>query len=518
MRLLWGGLVLFDLFFSFDATAAAARIGMNFPGVAFGSDSAAFPPDTTGAAGLFHYVEFVNGQFAVFDKTTGQRVKSVSDLQFWANAGVTLSSQLEVSDPRLVFDAGSGRWFAVMIDVDTVSMGANRFLLAVSATDDPTGIWRGIAFAADPVGSSFADFPTLGVDAFGIYLSGDLFDSAGNETGAITVSIPKPSLLANPPTTAGLTRSATLSHSARGWILQPAVVTGTPSTPELFVAVSDLGLDFRAHSGLQLSAVQTGTLALDGVTTVPTPSYSVPINPVQPDGSTTLDDGDARISSVSRRVGDILYAVHGTEVSGRAAIQWFKIDAVAKTMIESGIITNATLDLFYPSIAANETGQVVIGCNGSSASTFVSAYAFVGDIAAGHLKFTGPMLLKSGLASYRVHSDTGTDRWGDYSATVVDPSDRNQFWTIQMFPLNAATWATQITQIILGAPILTLTTTATGLKISWPDTTGVQLQSTTDLSANSWQTVTPAPISSGGFTSVTVPFAGEAAFFRLVSL
>jgi len=41
-----------------------------------------------------------------------------------------------------------------------------------------------------------------------------------------------------------------------------------------------------------------------------------------------------------------------------------------------------------------------------------------------------------------------TSRWGDYSATSVDPSDPNSFWTIQMYPSGPAAWSTQITQIL----------------------------------------------------------------------
>src|SRR5207248_981859 len=156
------------------------------------------------------------------------------------------------------------------------------------------------------------------------------------------------------------------------------------------------------------------------------PAYDVPINPPQPDGSDNLDDGDARMSACVRRVGDIVYAVHSVQVNDRSAARWYKIDAVQHSVIETGTIADANLDLFYPSIAANDDGTVIIACNGSSAVTFISCYAVAGELSGGALTFGDLTLLKAGLASYQIPDTAGISRWGDYSATMVDPSDPNR--------------------------------------------------------------------------------------------
>jgi hypothetical protein len=46
----------------------------------------------------------------------------------------------------------------------------------------------------------------------------------------------------------------------------------------------------------------------------------------------------------------------------------------------------------------------------------------------------------------------GSNRWGDYSATVVDPTDPNRFWTIQEIAIGNNNWGMQITELIL-APV-----------------------------------------------------------------
>ena len=42
-------------------------------------------------------------------------------------------------------------------------------------------------------------------------------------------------------------------------------------------------------------------------------------------------------------------------------------------------------------------------------------------------------MLKSGEASYFKDFGTGDNRWGDFTATVVDPVDDTSMWTIQEY-------------------------------------------------------------------------------------
>src|SRR5438128_11448657 len=91
------------------ATAAFAQappppiVGRNFEVI----DSAATlsiggglfePPDTNGAVGLNHYVEFLNGSFTVFRKD-GTQVKQLNVGAFFTAAGVGITSA-NLTDPR----------------------------------------------------------------------------------------------------------------------------------------------------------------------------------------------------------------------------------------------------------------------------------------------------------------------------------------------------------------------------------------------------------------------------------
>ncbi len=75
----------------------------------------------------------------------------------------------------------------------------------------------------------------------------------------------------------------------------------------------------------------------------------------------------------------------------------------------------------------NCAGDMVIGFSGSSAINYVGAYYSwrLNDGATPAM----PRVIRNGLTSY-------TDpegRWGDYSATTLDPSDDWSFWTVQEY-------------------------------------------------------------------------------------
>jgi len=265
-----------------------------------------------------------------------------------------------------------------------------------------------------------------------------------------------------------------------------------------------------------MNASAQGAAVLSSPATLSVPVYSIPPNPTQPNGLSNLDDGDARLSATVYRVGDLIYVVHSAAVSGRAAIQWFEINAVSQQVIESGIISDPTLDLFYPSIAANSSNTVVIACNGCSLSTFVSCYAITGEKVNGTLTFGSLLLLKSGVTSYRNNDSTGISRWGDYSAVSLDPVDPGRFWVLTMYPATRTTWSTQITELISAQVRLGIARAGTNVVISWPAiATGFQLQSRTNLSAGVWTGVTGSPLVTNNQYMISLSSTGAARFFRL---
>ena len=105
-------------------------------------------------------------------------------------------------------------------------------------------------------------------------------------------------------------------------------------------------------------------------------------------------------------------------------------------------------------------------------------------------------MLKAGSASYKfTDSNYGATRWGDYSATSVDPIDPTRFWTIQMVPSAPQVYFTQITEVrAVKQPVLTLDLIAPNVTLSWPlSLASFTLQTSTNLgSAAVWGSPSPA--------------------------
>ena len=524
----------------------SVQIGQNFVGSTYGVNSPYLPADGNGAIGPKHFMEFINGTVAIYNKTNGVSVQRKTNLKFWSDAGLIISPDSALSDPRVVYDPTVQRWFATQINLNSgatdPSLEANDFLLAVSTTSDPTSPWKGIAFQSDPDNGYFADFPTLGIDANAVYISGDFYHGEDSPIGPGLVSIPKSDLLITTPTAVNRTWFGVMDYAQRGDVLQPALCFDGTSSGNV-LAVIDIGSDSTPFSNVVSFAVQNAGSTNATLTTssfLNVPSYVVPFNsdlgvpsftPVQPDGTSYLSGNDARLAANVYGVNGALYAVHSTEVNGHMAIRWYRVNATTRTLMEAGTITDSNLDLFYPSIAVNGSGTIVIGCNGSGLSTFISSFAIVGQTVNGTTIFGSPTLLQSGVISY--HGDDEflaelldeplSSRWGDYSATSVDPTDPTHFWTIQMCPTEGTedVWSTQITEIITTTPTvlpsLSITMSNNIPVVSWPiSSPSFNLESNTNLaSTNSWVLTTQSLSTNNGRIYFQSSSTNRVTFFRL---
>ena len=98
----------------------------------------------------------------VVDKATGRVVKDLTQHDFWLGVQPAGTLDLHANDPRILYDPLSGRWIAWVQGVDPM----NGYL-AVSATSDPTGTWKGVKFPTPPHNYG----AKAGLDKNGLYLT-----------------------------------------------------------------------------------------------------------------------------------------------------------------------------------------------------------------------------------------------------------------------------------------------------------------------------------------------------------
>jgi hypothetical protein len=122
------------------------------------------PPDVTLAAGPGFLMELVNLAARTWRTDTGapQQLTTQTLAAFFGAGNDRLT------DPRILYDAPSGRWFASISDVDT-----DGVLLAVSRASDPSSGWSLHSYSA----SGCADQPRLGVADGVVVLAADIFKS-----------------------------------------------------------------------------------------------------------------------------------------------------------------------------------------------------------------------------------------------------------------------------------------------------------------------------------------------------
>ncbi len=425
------------------------QIGANFTGSTL-DQSGFIPPDTMGAVGPNHIMELINGRAAFYTKD-GTFLSGKSLNAFWEDGGVSPAGSFAF-DPRVLYDASSQRFFATAVDNHS---GANNFLLAVSNSSDPTADWTAFQIDSDSDNAEWADFPTLGVTADRVTVTALMFPTSGGGTNISVLTMPKADLLAATPTVANRTLFENISPNVTGFTPQPVVDPDNAGSQKLLSS-------FNKPSGFLKTSTITGTAASPSLSTsggfISVTGRTTPPDIDQPGGKANIDAGDSRFAGnvvqqhIAGRTNPSLFGVHGVNINSRAAIEWYEIDALTNAVRQSGTITDPSLGFNFPSIAVNDAGDIVIGFSGGDPSTYISSYVVVGRTDGGTTTLSDPIVVKAGVDDYQRLA--GSNRWGDYSATVLDPSDptAKTFWTFQEFVSADDTWSVQITEVIVPEP------------------------------------------------------------------
>jgi hypothetical protein len=428
------------------AAPPAFVVGKNFQGSTYLVDTTLNPPDTMGAVGPSHFVELINSRYSVYRKSDGVRAQTSTLDQFFINAGITVTGSFSF-DPRVLFDKPSGRWFALAVDNPRA---ANSFLLAVSNTADPTQGWQAFKLDSDSDDVQWADFPTFGISGDSVMFSANMFGISGGPLVINFGAVPKASLLAG--NTLGFQIFESFSTGTTGFAVQPVTSVDGAAARPLLSSFSSTSLKRTLLTGA------AGALSLD----FSTPAATVPVGnspPLasQPGPRQDFATVDNRFTGSVVQIGATTWAVRCISVPSsagpnNAGVQWFRMDAAGAVVLETGQIADntGTTDFIFPSIAANASGDVVIGYSSSNDETrFNSSFASVGRFDGVSTQFNPPTLLRAGVSDFVRLDGSNRNRWGDYSATTLDPQDPRRFWTIQEFVSATDIYSTQISEIVV---------------------------------------------------------------------
>ena len=464
------------------------------------------PPDQGVCAGNGFVMESINDVLRVFD-TTGNALVGVTDLNsFYGHpAAIVRPSTFgpEVTDPSCFFDPDTQRWFQLVLTLDRVGTssrlaGPNHLDLAVSQTSSPLGGWNIYKIPAQDDGSQgtpnhncaggpcLGDYPHIGADANGIYITTNEFNFfARGFHGSQIYAISKQALAAGQPSVNVVqfdsADSSLLLDGHPGFTVWPATNPTGQSAVDLSgteyllssVAVfsgSDNRLRLWALSNTQsLNSASPALTLTTGVVNVQ--NYAVPPKSGQKvgdfpfgqclDDSTistpfgagcwrfffvsggpfnevevqTIDSNDSRMQQVVFANGKLWGALDTAVNFGgpnQAGIAYFVLKPqvtsgnVSATVAFQGITGLANNNLTYPAVGVTGSGRGVIAFTVLGADNFPSAgYASLdAKVGVGDIHVVSAGLgPDDGFTAYKAEvSNPPRTRWGDYGATAVDGS------------------------------------------------------------------------------------------------
>lgn len=469
----------------------SATLGLNFEGLGqgqYGFNLQAAPPDTNGVVGLNQYVQWVNLEFAVFNKSTGAIIGTPHPGNtIWAGFGGVCQTSND-GDPIVQYDKIANRWIFTQF---AVSAQPFTQCVAVSTTSDATGTYNRYAFQ---FGINFNDYPKLGVWPDAYYMTFNNFRNGQIFIGADACAMDRTKMLAGQAATIVCFQQS----SAIGGML-PGDLDGTiqpaAGEPAFFLNFGTNSLRlWKFHVDFTTPANSTFT----GPTTLPVSSFTQLGSVTQPGTTQRLDSLSDRLMYrlAYRKFADGHESLVVTH-SITAGIRWYEIQDPngTPTVFQQGTFAPDASTRWMGSVAMDQSGNIGLGYSVSSSSVFPSVF-FTGRVPGDTLgNMETEQLIVNGTGS----QTGGLSRWGDYSAMTIDPVDDCTFWYTQeyMKANGSFNWNTRIANFKFsscsGTPDFSLSANPSSLTVNQGS------------SKTSTITVTP----SGGFSgSVTLSASG----------
>ena len=388
------------------------------------------------AAGPGFVVEMVNLAGRVW-RTGGGAPQEVST--FTLNSFFNVGDDT-TTDPRILFDAASSRWFASLSDED-----AHTVLVAVSAGPDPTAPWSIYTFAAP----GCADQPRLGVADGIVVLGADVFRSCDERApllGSELWVVNKQQLVTGAPTVASSTYGPRADYSSFA-----PVQSLSPTSTEYVVSV-DQPRSSVVHlltvTGIPPAAVQITEVATPGIRPLAAPPNSPQPPPSRGGRGRPIVTNDDRILDSVWENGKLWFAGNDRcTPAGDSALR--SCGRVVELSTATGgvdwdtDISRVGGGVFYPALRPDASGNVVI-VYGESSLTLVPRVAAVARTPDG--TFTAPVTVAQSDGSHN------GDRYGDYFGAGRDPSNPGVIWVVGETATaagDATGWGTAIGSLVV---------------------------------------------------------------------
>ena len=444
--------------------------GFNFEGV--GNMFGGWPPDTQGDIGPNHYIQWINLHFAIWQI---DRVNHTATKVYGPVAGNALfqgfGSACEFNndgDPITLYDPLADRWLMSQFALPNWPYAGPFYqCIAVSTTPDPQGSWYRYEYQM-PV-NKMNDYPKFGVWPDAYYMTVNMFHpSSQSWAGAGVAAFDRAAMLSGAAADMVFIDLYTVNSNFGGML--PADFDGLTPPPDGapgYFAEWDDGSWIGDVDALRVWEfdVDWDNPAQSVFGVGGNPNYVLPTTNVDPAMCGMLRNcipqpgTSMRLDAISDRLMYRLqyrnfgsYATlvtnHTVDVNGsdHAGVHWFEMRRLnsggAWMLHQDGIYAPDSDHRWMGSAALDYMGNMALGYSLASSAVYPSIRY------TGRLAGDPPGSLSQGEVSLIAGSgsQTGMNRWGDYSMMGVDPVDDCTFWyTQEYYPItSSAAWKTRI--------------------------------------------------------------------------
>ncbi len=414
------------------------------------------PPDPVGDIGPNHYVAMSNLYFQIYDKAGTSLYGPAANNTLWTGFGGDCQND-NAGDPIVLYDQIADRWMLTQF----TSFGPTYFnCVAVSQTGDPTGAWYRWAVSTGP---NFPDYPKYGVWPDAYYISTREFAGGSTFVGVGAYALKRADLISGNPALQVISFLATPASSGGAFNvgdgLLPSDLDGNDlppaGSPNFFLGAMDNGASYGApQDALTLwkfdadfvtpansTFILSNTIPIAAYDTIP--AFCSGRSCVPQPGTTNLIDHLGYRQRPMHRLAYRNFGSHEALVTNQSieasatmsGIRWWEIrsPSSAPFIYQEGSYAPGVSDGIHRwmgSIAQDSSGNMALGYSASNGtSTFPSSW-YTGRLSGDSL---GTM--PQGEASFinGTGSQTGSQRWGDYTSMNVDPIDDCTFWYVNQY-------------------------------------------------------------------------------------
>ena len=438
---------------AFAVILATPIVTHNFEGVGqgFTGPSGTFtvsgaPPDTNGDVGPNHYVQTVNQDLMIWNKSGTALYGPVPINSLFSGFGGLCQTDND-GDPVVLYDPIADRWFISQFAVTNPDPNYHQ-CVAVSQTSDPTGAY----YRYDFTYAGFNDYGKAGVWPDAYYWTYNVFGGTPQTfQGAKICAMNRSAML----TGAAATQQCFDTSTSYGGLL-PADLDGTrqpPAGQPEFILGLDANPNGLALWKFHVDWTTPANSTFTGPTVLPVAAFAeacaggtcIPQSGTSQQLDSLADRMMFRLQY--RNFGDheSLVANHSVTAGSSTGVRWYEIRSPASspTVYQQGTYAPDAAYRWMGSAAMDGSGGIGLGFSISSSSSVPSIH-FTGRNASDPLGTMGQGegTIQAGGGA----QGTTLSRWGDYSDLTVDPSDDCTFWYTTEYLSTSGTfnWHTRV--------------------------------------------------------------------------